>query len=217
MQQTNTPQESVENLTDRELFTRIWVFPREVFKFIEAKKYDEHVYVLLILAGIVRGFDRAIEKDLGDNLSLGAVLGFSIVGGALLGWVSYYIYASLLSYTGKWIGGRADSKGILRVLAYGSLPMILTLVFLVPQVGIYGIALFQAEGDITGGGMLENIAFWGSVLLETVLVIWSLVLIIIGISEVQQSSIATAILNLLLPIVIFILPILLIAGLFSVL
>ena len=217
MSEDNLHNAEIEQFTGREIFTKIWIFPRKVFRFIQAKKYDEYVYILLILVGIVRGFDRAIEKNLGDNLSLGAVLGFSIIGGGLLGWISYYIYAALLSWTGKWIGGRADTRALLRVLAYGSIPSIVALIFFIPQIGIYGIDLFRENGDLIEGTLIENMAFWGAVFLEMILAIWTLVLIIIGTAEIQNMSIATAILNLLLPVIVIILPVLIIIGIFSVL
>ncbi|MAW93625.1 MULTISPECIES: Yip1 family protein [unclassified Leeuwenhoekiella] len=217
MNTPSTPDQNLEHFTDRELFTKIWIHPRKVFRFIEAKKYDKFVYILLVLAGIVRGFDRAIDKNLGDKFSLIAILGLGIIVGGLFGWISYYIYAALLSWTGKWIGGRTDTRALLRVLAYGSIPSIIALIFFIPQIGIYGIELFRENGDLIEGTLIENMAFWGAVFLEMILAIWTLVLIIIGTAEVQNISIANAILNLLLPIIVIVLPILIIAGIFSVL
>lgn len=212
---TSDPNDKPDSKSDSELFTRIWIFPREVFRYIQETKYSRHLTVILILAGIVRAFSRAADRNMGDNHSLAVVVGTSIVLGGLLGWISYYIYAFLLSWTGKWIGGKAESKDLLRVLAYGSIPSIVALIFLIPQIGIYGVALFQSESELVGAGILENSAFWGAMIIEIILGIWTLVLIIIGVAEVQQMAVLTAILNLILPLFIFILPILLVAGVYS--
>jgi len=90
-------EESDLKLTDRDVFTKIWTSPRLVFKFINDTGYDKYVHVLLILAGITSTFDKASTKNLGDNMSLIAVLALCIILGGLLGWISYYIYAALMS------------------------------------------------------------------------------------------------------------------------
>tara|TARA_Y100000782_G_C10048635_1_gene208521 strand:+ start:33 stop:590 length:558 start_codon:yes stop_codon:yes gene_type:complete len=176
---------------------------------------DDFVQTLLLLAGIFNAFDRAIEKNLGDSMSLLSVIGFSVFGGALFGWISYHLYAALLSWTGKWIGGRASSKELLRVLAYGMLPAITALVFLILQIAIYGEAVFQEDLDLTKGSSFDKVIYYTSVFCEIVLSIWSFVLILIGISEVQNVGLFKAFLNLILPIFIVLLPILLISVLYS--
>lgn len=215
MNTPSTPDQNLEHFSNKDIFSKIWVFPRAVFRFIEAKKLDEYVYILLILNGICNAFDRAVDRNLGDHLSLGVIILGCVLLGGLLGWISLAIYAALLSWTGKWVGGQADSKSLLRVLAYGTIPSIVASIFLIPQIGIYGIALFQQDGDITGGSVLQNVVFWGAMFLEVVLAIWSFIITLIGVSEIQQISILKAFLNLLLPILIFVVPLLIIAGIFS--
>src|SRR5678815_4890564 len=111
-------------LTDKEIFTKIWTYPRQVFKFLDETYYDKFVTILLVLAGISRTFDRASLQNMGDKMSLGGVIAFCIVAGVLLGWISYYIYAALLSWTGKWLNGQGNTKSILRMLAHAMLPTI---------------------------------------------------------------------------------------------
>jgi len=205
----------LETFTHRELFVKIWRSPRRVFRYMHQRGIDDFVQTLLLLAGIFNAFDRAIEKNLGDSMSLLSVIGFSVFGGALLGWISYYLYAALLSWTGKWIGGRASSKELVRVLAYGMQPAITALVFLMLQIAIYGEAVFQEDLDLTKGSSFDKVFYYTSVFCEIVLSIWSFVLILIGISEVQNVGLFEAFLNLILPIFIVLLPILLISVLYS--
>ena len=103
-------------LTDREIFTKIWISPRLVFKFLNDNRYDKYVHILLILAGITRTLDRASTNNMGDDMSLFGVLAISIILGGLLGWISYYIYAALMSWTGKWLKGQGDTNSLLRMI-----------------------------------------------------------------------------------------------------
>jgi hypothetical protein len=200
--------------TDKDIFTKIWTSPRKVFRFINDTQYDKYVKVLLVLAGISRAFDRASMKDMGDNMSLLSIIGFSVLVGGLLGWISYYIYAALVSWTGKWLKGQGNTSSILRILSYAMTPAIFSLIFLIPQIGIYGNEMFKSDGDIISAGLIANIFVYSSIIIELILGIWTMVLCIIGISEVQKISIGKSILNLFLPIIVILIPIILFALLF---
>jgi len=203
------------NLTDKDLFIKIWTTPRQVFKYINDNHYEKYVTVLLVLSGISRSFDRASIKNMGDKMSIWAILGLCIILGGLLGWISYYIYAALVSWTGKWLKGQGDTSSILRILSYAMIPSIIALLFLIPQIGIYGVEIFKEDGDITSASWISNILVYGSMFLEVVLGIWTLIFCVVGISEVQKLSIGKSILNLLLPILVILVPILIIVLLFN--
>lgn len=202
-------------ISDKKLLIGILTSPREAFNFIDTYKYQKHVSLLLVLAGISRTFDRASTQNMGDNFSLWGVIAFCIIIGAICGWLIYYLYSAMISWTGKWLNGKGNTDSILRVMAYALIPSILALLFLIPQIAIYGNEIFKSDGDITSGGIISNIIVYGSILLEFSLGIWTLVLCVIGLSEVQKISIAKSILNLFLPAIVIIVPVLAIALIVS--
>ncbi len=203
--------ETYDTLSDKEIFTKIWTEPRRVLKHINETKYEKYFYILLFLAGVSGAFDKAVNKNMGENVSLlGIVAGCFILGG-FLGWLSYYIYAALLNWTGKWLDGKGDTDSIYRILAYAMIPSAISLIFLVPQIVVYGIDLFVKDGDLVNAGILGNIVFWGSILLEIILGIFTIIFSVIGLSEVQKISVWKAILNLVLPLLIILGPIVIIA------
>ena len=197
-------------LTEEEIFTQIWFSPRKVFKYIDENKFDKYVYILLFLAGIVRAFDRASIDNTGNNLSLLTIVLTCIILGGLLGWISFYIYAALLSWTGEWLNGRGSTKSLLRMLSYSMIPSVIALLFLIPQILLFGNEIFQSNLDINVNGMLSVLVYYSTSILEIALGIWTLVLLVIGISEVQKISIWNAILNMILPGIIIIVPIMII-------
>jgi hypothetical protein len=197
-------------ISKKKLFMKIWTSPREVFEFVNTYKYNKYSTLLLILAGITRTFDRASMKNMGDNFSLWGVIAFCIIIGAIFGWVTYYIYSALISWTGKWLDGKGNTDSILRVLSYALIPSIISLLLLIPQILVYGNEIFKSDGDISSGGLISNVIFYGSMYLDFTLGIWSLVLCVIGISEVQKLSIGKTILNLILPAIVIMTPILII-------
>ncbi len=203
------PQTDIK-LSDKETFIKIWTSPREVFKYINENYYDKYVTILLVLAGITKSLDKASTKNMGDDLPLIAVLAICILLGGLLGWMSYYIYAALMSWTGKWLNGQGNTSSLLRMTAHAMIPSIVALILLIPQIALFGNDIFRSEINIYGNGLLSTIVFYATTFLKVILNIWTLVIFIIGISEVQKFSIGKSILNMILPGLIILGPIILI-------
>lgn len=203
---TPTPNE-IETLTDKEIFTKIWSSPRIVFRYINETKYEKYFYGVVALIGISAAFEQATSKSYGDNIPLIGLVALCIVLGGLLGWIGTYIYAALVSWTGGWLDGKAHTESIFRISAYAMIPSIAALALLIPKIALFGNGVFQSEFDVFSQGIIPTLAYLGLAGIEFILSIWSLVLLVIGISEIQKLSIGYAILNVILPILIFAVPI----------
>lgn len=167
--------EKYEALSDQDVFTKIWTQPRKVFKFINDTQYEKYFYILLFFAGVVRALDRASTKNTGDDSSLFFILFFGVVLGGAFGWISYFIYAALTSWTGKWLDGAGDTTSIFRMMAYALLPSTLALVFIIPQIAIFGVDVFR-DVEYDTATAFGDIVFWISVFCEVVLSLTTLVL-----------------------------------------
>ncbi|AZA51971.1 Yip1 family protein [Chryseobacterium sp. G0201] len=207
--------EKYEALSDKDIFTKIWLEPRRIFKYINDKEYEKYFYILVFFAGMVRAFDRASLKNMGDKTSLFVIIASCVLIGGFLGWLSYYIYAALLSWTGKWLGGIGNTSSLYRIIVYAMIPSILSLILLIPEIAIYGNDVFKDNSDLVNSGIVGNIIFWLSIFFEFSLSIVTFVFMMIGVSEVQKFSLGKAFLNLLLPLLVFIVPILLFVMIFS--
>jgi hypothetical protein len=207
--------EDETTLTETDIFTKIWLSPREVLKYIHENKYNKYVTVLLILSGIAKAFDNASAKNTGDNLSLWMLVIACIVGGALFGWISYYLYAALISWTGKWLKGQGDTSSLIRVLAYSSIPAIVALIFYIPQIIVYGDDLFKSNRHTADINWISSGIVYGSMALEFCLGILSVRLSVIAISEVQKFSIGKSILNIFLSALVIVIPIVILVLVFK--
>ena len=202
------PQE--ETFVEKDILLKIWTKPREIFRFITENSIDKYSTTLLVLAGITRAFDRASQNNTGDTFPLFIIILFCVILGGLLGWISFYIYGALLSWTGKWLKGQGNTDSIVRMLAHAMIPSIVSLLFLIPQMVIMGNGIFQSTFNIFEHGIVATIIFFTTLLCEIVLGIWTVVLGVIGLSEVQKFSIGNSILNMILPVLVILIPIILI-------
>ena len=191
---------------DRDIFTKIWFSPRRIFKYINDQQYDKYVTILLVLTGIHSALSNQYLLKSGDVLSTWVIILMCIIGGGIFGWISYYIMAALLSLTGKFLKGKGNTKSILRITAYSMIPGILSTVFMIPQIAVYGEGYFKSGTHrIIEDGFLNSVGLL-SVILQSILAIWTIVFMVIGLSEVQKISIAKSVLNIILPIFILIIP-----------
>ena len=200
-------------LSDKDIFTKIWTEPRKVFKFINDTRYEKYFYLLLFFAGVVRAFERASSKNMGDNSSLFSIIFGCVILGGAFGWISYYIYAALISWSGKWLNGVGNTSSIFRMMAYAMIPSILGLFFLFLQIAVYDVDYFTDFAGYLEKSTLSNIVFWILFVIQMLLSLTTLVFMVIGLSEVQKFSIGKAILNLILPVLFIVVPIVLIASL----
>lgn len=96
------------------------------------------------------------------------------------------------------------------MMAYAMIPSILGLVFLFLQIAVFGNDYFRSTTDYLESSIEGSIVFWISFSMEMLLSLASLVLMVIGLSEVQKFSIGKAIINLILPVAFIVVPIVLI-------
>lgn len=193
---------SISPLTDKEVFSKIWLNPREVFGFIHHYQFDKFMILIIILNGISNSFDKAVSKDLFEIKTLPVTLLIIILGGIISGFIGFYFYSAFISWTGHWLKGKASTSEIVRVLAYGSLPSIGSLVLVILQLIIFRGYLSTTDGLLYDSFNVSNLLLLFFLLLELILSIWSIVLTVVGVAVVQDFSIGKAIFNLILPILI---------------
>ena len=190
-------------LTDKEVFTQIWLRPRKVFQFIHTTGYNHYFYLLLIITGIISALQRKFETGIVEENRVISTVVMAVIFGSLLGWIGTYVYASLISFTGAWLDGKAKTHRILRTLAYANIPFACSIF-------IYAIQIYLIRYDVLNTSFSEGEQTTiGYVLLSAklILIACSLVLYVVGISVVQGFSITTAILNLILPVLLFVIPV----------
>jgi hypothetical protein len=189
-------------------FRTIWTRPRDTIRSIIAVNPQLHVLLLICLAGVANTLDRASSRNLGDKMSLAAVLVFACVFGPLGGLLSVWISSHLIRWTGDWVGGEGCREHIKAAIAWASVPVVFALPLWIPLLLIFGSEMFTEETPSLEAQPMLLIPLLGIALIEIVLAVWSLVLLCNTIAEVQNFRSAWRGLgNLLLAGLVMIVPI----------
>ncbi|MCE7041519.1 YIP1 family protein [Dyadobacter sp. CY312] len=203
---------SINDFTEPDLFTLIWTKPRKVFRYLLDYAPKKHVHILLVLAAIGKAFERSEVRNAGDNDSLITILILAPLVGGFFGYMLLRFTSHLVRWIGnEWLHGKAKSGEITLVLAWSSVPSILSLAFVLMKIVILGQDAFSKELSFEPTQFTEVLLTTISTL-EVILGIWTICLWIIGISEAQKFSVWRALGNvglaslfITLPIVILIL------------
>ena len=195
-------------LDEKDLLKTIWTKPTPTLEFILKNCPRKYVNYLLILGGVVNAVGRSYQR-LTEHSNY-SVINFIVIVffGGIIGWIISNIYAMLLSWTGKWLKGKADMDQFLTVLAWATIPFICSLVPMILRLLIFGNDYF----DFREQNIPIIIIYSSLMLIQLSLSIWTLVITIKGIALIQNFDSKKATLNAFMPLFVIMIPILIIVG-----
>ncbi len=178
------PTEPIRPLQD------VWLRPRRVFRQLASQPIGLADHLLGAAQGMISmlGYSRA--KDFGAKLDLGQIFFTAGVIGAVIGIVSLHIMAAIYARLGSRVGRLTTRRPIVHVLAYGGVPMAGALGIWVLTALIAGEATFvQAPKDVDD---FVDLLLGTQFLSYILLLMWSVVLQVMGFSEILAVSNAKA-------------------------
>jgi hypothetical protein len=189
------------------IYLNIWTSPRKVFAFVKNDESNSIRHYLCILFGIVSALHKYQENNTGESFSLLTIILLSIIGGGLFGWLGFYFYCFLIEWTGEWLNGKGRKYQLNIALSYAQIPFITSILVFVFGIIAFEKNYFRTNLEIEDYNSFSIRLYSTLSYIQYALSIWTFVLMIIAISEVQRMSIGKAILNLFLPVLIIAVPI----------
>jgi hypothetical protein len=149
------------------------------------------VGIIDYLLGAVQGVGNFLAlnrtEGAGAHSSVAQILGTSLAFGAVAGVFSMLLMAAIYAGLGTRAGGKATTPQVIHVLAYGGLPLAVSVAMWILTALLAGEAAFveTPRPDLEGFLVLLLYAQFASYIL---LLIWSVVLQVMGFSEIQRFS-----------------------------
>lgn len=189
----------------------IWTKPRETIQQIVDTDPNHLVLLLAALGGVSQTLDRASIRSAGDQIEIQWIFLIAAVGGPIFGIIGLYIGAALVRWTGQWLGGTGSSENIRAAIAWGNVPIVLALVLWIPELALFGEELFTAEMPRMEANPMLAVVFTGFMLVEMVIGIWTIVIVLQCLGQVQGYSAWRALANTLLAVMVIVVPLVLVA------
>jgi hypothetical protein len=158
--------------------------PRRVFRELAAQPLGIADYLLAAAQGVGNLLALCRHVGAGAHSSVEAILAISFAYGTVSGVVSVYLMAVIYGRLGLRAGGKSTTTQVIHVLAYGGVPMAASLAIWVLTALLAGEATFveTPRADLEAFlALLLHLQFISYVLLF----IWSIVLQVMGLSEIQ--------------------------------
>jgi len=180
--------------------------PLKAFRVIYYYGLDKYKYLFLSIAGISYTINRQFFILADSRTHLLWPLAGAVGLGALLGWIGVALLSQLIYWSGTWIKGKGSSGDILNIASYAALPDILRIISALTCILLLRhFAYEDAQYPHVWGNIYYTIVrlkfYFG-----WAITLYYFVLLVIGISVVQDFSIGKSILNLLLAISIVMVP-----------
>jgi hypothetical protein len=172
------PTEPIRPLKD------VWLRPRRVFRELAARPVGITDYLLAAAQGIGNFLALYRTEGAGAHSSVEVILAKSFAYGAIAGVASLFLMAVIYRRLGTRAGGKSTTSQVIHVLAYGGVPMVASLAIWVLTALLAGEATFveTPRADIEAFlALLLHVQFISYVLL----LMWSIVLQVMGFSEIQ--------------------------------
>jgi hypothetical protein len=162
--------------------------PRPVFAALRddsadaASSRQEPVTAIVMLAGIAAVLASPATGRLLDDFAIDGLTAAIIVflQGGLYGCVAYWLGGGTLFFVSEHLGSRGSYRRSRHVLAYASVPLVLSLLVIWPlRLALYGEDVFRSGGN--DAGMSDHVF----AALELAFVAWSVGLIVVGVRAVH--------------------------------
>ncbi|HEY0801191.1 MAG TPA: Yip1 family protein [Steroidobacteraceae bacterium] len=161
----------------------VWLRPRRVFRELATRPIGATDYLLAAIQGVATSIMVYRTQLAGSNVSTAEILGSSFIFGPLGGVVSMYLFAAIYGRLGKRAGGKSARNQVFHVLAYGGIPLAASLLLWIFTALLVGeVAVVERPGVEIDGfvGFVLRVQFAAHMLL----LLWSVVLQVMGFSEV---------------------------------
>lgn len=167
------------------VWTNIWLKPREVVRYGITK--DMFLFAMILMA--INGISNLWNELAGSNvegvtnyfayLSQTERLVWSLIGGPIIGIISWFIMAGLILLIGKWLGGRGTYRAMLIALGFAAIPSLVLV-----AINILELLIF-ANGNIGIGYALWLVT---RVVFALVIMVWGFVISLKAIGEAHEFS-----------------------------
>ncbi len=190
----------------------IWTKPRATIQALVAKDPSYGFKRLSWIYGIIIALSFSNMFSLITLYPLWAILIGSLLLGIVFGLIAITITAYILQWCGRLIGGNAPFKQVRCVVAWSNLPALINILVWILLIGVFKEQAFYSDfptkvtlANETGLFLLVMLGQW-------IATIWTFIILVQGLREVQGFSIWKGLLNIIIPIIAVVILSILVSG-----
>jgi hypothetical protein len=172
-------------------FHDVWLKPRRVFRELASTPIGGIDYLLAAAQGMVNWLALARGESLGKSSSVLQIIATALAFGSIAGVLSFFLMAEVYRRLARSLGGEATRAQVFHVLAYSGIPMLVSLGLWLFIASLVGEPAFL-ETPSPDSDRFVLLLLGAQFAAHVALVLWSALLQIMGLSEIERISVAKA-------------------------
>ncbi len=180
-------------------WTHIWIKPRETLKKVVRFNPKYRFVILSFIYGLPMLLHMAQNLSVGEQFNIVGIVIVALVLATFVGMLGLTIASGLVYWTGKWIGGKANYFPVRAAVSWSNVPNIFAIIIWAILIYNFRDHIFLSEFDGMNfvGGQMTLIT--GALFVQAAIAIWSFIILVKGLGEVQGFSAWKGVLNVLIP------------------
>ncbi|MBI5345530.1 MAG: YIP1 family protein [Chlamydiae bacterium] len=188
--------------SDLKLWLSIWVKPKETIQKVIAENPDKNLIALSAIYGLSALLGSAQSFALAEKVSFPLLLLGCLILAPFWGYLVFSFASWVIYKTGKWMKGMAEYKHVRAALAWSFVPMAVNLFLWIIMLFVFKEHLLKNfPRDFVFNNFQVNLIYF-IFITQLILSIWSIVIFIATLTEVQGYSTLKAIFNTLISTII---------------
>jgi hypothetical protein len=195
---------------ERNPWFTIWTQPKATMTRIVAENPNRSLWLLAAIWGFCSLLNTFQSAAFGNSMGTIGIFILAVLLSPFWGYLNFTVWSWFVAIVGKWFKGQGSFAAIRSAYAWSCVPIVLNIPLWLLMVMLFGHQLFLNFPD---SHLLPNsqvTLLFVILVIKVVLAIWSLVIYLNGLAEVQHFSVLRAIGNvvvagILLGVVLFVL------------
>lgn len=180
----------------------IWTKPRATIAWIVQENPNRSLWLLAAIYGFCSLLNLFQSMALGNSLGIIGILILAIIIAPFYGYISFSIWSWFVFWTGKWFKGQGTFKSVRASYAWSCVPIIVNIPLWLLMVILFGHQLFTNFPDSQNLPSSQIFTLFAILIVKVILAVWSLVIFLNALAEVQKYSIGRSIFNVVVAAVI---------------
>jgi len=173
----------------------IWTQPRATIARIVTQNPNRSLWLLAGIYGFCSLLNLFQSMALGSAMGSLGLLILAIILAPFYGYVSFSIWSWFVTKVGQWFKGQGNFKTVRAAYAWSAVPIMLNIPLWLLMVILFGHQLFMNFPDAHLLPSSQVLLLFIILIAKVVLAIWSLVIYLNALAEVQKYSVLRAIFN----------------------
>lgn len=180
----------------------VWTSPRATIGRVIRENPDRSLWWLAAIYGFSSLMNMFQSASLGSKVSTGGLLLLAVILSPIWGWICFSVWSAFVAWTGKWLKGAGNFKTVRAAYAWSCVPIAINVPLWLLMVILFGHQLFLnfPNAHLMPSATVMLLFFISAI--KLVVAVWSLVIYINALAEVQNFSVLRAILNVVIAAVI---------------